>query len=114
MAAEASAGQADGKPEVKHEDDEHFRTEDSSCRGAGKHRTYFTLRPRTRLRSRQALSAPEREMNETETTFCSNLSAVARERTGYPNFFLVLMASEAREERWGRGGEGKETPMGST
>ena len=37
MAAEASAGQADGKPEVKHEDDEHFRTEDSSCRGRGKH-----------------------------------------------------------------------------
>lgn len=35
MAAEAGAGQADGKPEVEHEDDEHFRTEDSSCRGRG-------------------------------------------------------------------------------
>ena len=52
-------------------------------------------------------------MNETETTFCSSLSAVAREKPSCPNFFLVLMASEAREERWGRGGEGKETPMGS-
>lgn len=91
-----------------------FQDRGQLLQGAGKRQTYFTLRPRTRLRSRQALSAPEREMNETETTFCSNLSAVARERTSYPNFFLVLMASEAREERWGRGGEGKETPMGST
>lgn len=60
MAAEARAGQADGKPEVEHEDDEHFRTEDSSCRvGGGEHQNCFTPRPRTELRSMQALSARE-------------------------------------------------------
>lgn len=90
-----------------------FQNRGQLLQGAGKHQTHFTLRPRTRLRSRQALSDLEREMNESETTYCSNLSAVARERTSCPNFFLVLVASEAREERWGRGGEEKETPMGS-
>lgn len=39
VAAETRAGQADGKPEVEHEDDEHVRTEDSSCGGEGKHQT---------------------------------------------------------------------------
>ena len=59
MAAEARAGQADSKPEVEHEDDEHFRTEDSSCRGEGKDQNRFTPRPRTELRSMQALSTRE-------------------------------------------------------
>lgn len=59
MAAEACTGQADGKPEVEHQDDEHFRTEDSSCRGAGKYENRFIPKPRTEPPSRQALSARE-------------------------------------------------------
>lgn len=46
VAAEAGAGQADGKPEVEHEDDEHFRTEDSSCMGGGETPELLTPRPR--------------------------------------------------------------------
>lgn len=44
MAAEAGAGQADGKPEVKHENDEHLRTKDSSC-GQGGETDWLRLRP---------------------------------------------------------------------
>lgn len=37
-----------------------------------------------------AFRSGEREMNETETTFCRSLSAVARDRTSCPNFLLML------------------------
>lgn len=93
MAAETSAGQANGKPEIKHEDDEHFRTEDSSCRGSGEKQISEPRtapaeeRGNTRLalhsghvRDRdpgRALSAPEkREMNGAEAPF-AGVSAVA-------------------------------------
>lgn len=32
MAAEASTGQSDPKPEVEHEDDKHLRAKESTCR----------------------------------------------------------------------------------
>lgn len=58
VAAETGAGQANSKPEVEHEDDEHIRTEDSSCGdGGGKTPDRFTPRPRTQALRALALSA---------------------------------------------------------
>lgn len=57
VAAETGTGQADSKPEVEHEDDEHVRTEDSSCVGGGETPDRFTPRPRTQALRALALSA---------------------------------------------------------
>lgn len=82
MAAEAGAGQADGKPEVEHEDDEHFRTEDSSCRGGGGETpaslyTQATFGPAV---AAGAFRLEGRKINEMEAIFYSNLSAAAAGR----------------------------------
>lgn len=87
VAAEASAGQADGEPEVEHEDDEHFRTQDSSCRATGGETPeplYTQATCRTVILAGFSLGG--REINEIDTTFCSNLSAAAavRERKEEP------------------------------
>ena len=67
MAAEASAGQADGKPEVEHEDDEHFRTKDSSCRGRENNR--IILQPGHALNCHPSRRFPlGGEINEIEAT----------------------------------------------
>ena len=44
-------------------------------------------------------------MNETETTFCRSLSAVARDRTSCPNFLLMLKRERRRERSAGDVGE---------
>lgn len=81
VAAETGAGQADSKPEVEHEDDEHVRTEDSSCGGGGNTRPLYTQATYPGALRALALSAAEagREAHELKVVICSNLSSAVWE-----------------------------------
>lgn len=83
VAAETRAGQADGKPEVEHEDDEHVRTEDSSCGGGRETPDRFTPRPRPQaLLLALALSAAR------QFAICSKMQPVRLWLSSSPQVFL--------------------------
>lgn len=79
MAAEAGTGQADSKPEVEHEDDEHVRTEDSSCGGKGDTRPLYTQATYPGLRAGAFRGEARRKAHELKVEICSNLSSAVWE-----------------------------------